>query len=314
MRNAALSERKGIFSRFQLELTEKITIFAVITNKIQTMEIPTPSIADLAELTGSPHLDGDLLLFDKLTDFPLPVGAGRTSNIVVALCLEGNSTYMANTVEHRVGPDDVLIIHDGQVVDGYRIDPAQRSIGLIMSPDFFHEVIFSRSHPVLHLTPKERDCMLEYYRLVKAKAADSGNTMRRQVAQHIISAMVCELCNAIRRLPDCLGERQMRAEKIFADFIRLVEQNYKMERRVGWYGEQMCITPKYLSETVKTVSRRTPNEWIDNYVTMELRAQLRNTTKSIKEIAREMNFPNQSFLGKYFKEHVGMSPMSYRKS
>lgn len=76
----------------------------------------------------------------------------------------------------------------------------------------------------------------------------------------------------------------------------------------------MCITPKYLSETVKTVSRRTPNEWIDNYVTMELRAQLRNTTKSIKEIAREMNFPNQSFLGKYFKEHVGMSPMSYRKS
>ena len=42
------------------------------------MEIPTPSIADLAELTGSPHLDGDLLLFDKLTDFPLPVGAGRT--------------------------------------------------------------------------------------------------------------------------------------------------------------------------------------------------------------------------------------------
>ena len=297
MRNAALSERKGIFSRFQLELTEKFTIFAVITNKIQTMEIPTPSIADLAELTGSPHL--------------------RTSNIVVALCLEGNSTYMANTVEHRVGPDDVLIIHDGQVVDGYRIDPAQRSIGLIMSPDFFHEVlkdihelasliIFSRSHPVFRLTPHETENMIEYYRLVKAKVADGENGLRRDV--------VCELCNAIRRLPDCLGERQMRAEKIFADFIRLVEQNYKMERRVGWYGEQMCITPKYLSETVKTVSRRTPNEWIDNYVTMELRAQLRNTTKSIKEIAREMNFPNQSFLGKYFKEHVGMSPMSYRKS
>ena len=106
----------------------------------------------------------------------------------------------------------------------------------------------------------------------------------------------------------------MRAEKIFADFIRLVEQNYKTERRVGWYGEQMCLSPKYLSETVKTVSLRSPNEWIDNYVTMELRALLRNTTMSVKEIASEMNFPNQSFLGKYFKEHVGMSPVSYRKS
>jgi len=26
-----------------------------------------------------------------------------------------------------------------------------------------------------------------------------------------------------------------------------------------------------------------------------------------------MNFPNQSFLGKYFKEHVGMSPSEYRR-
>ena len=75
----------------------------------------------------------------------------------------------------------------------------------------------------------------------------------------------------------------------------------------------MGITPKYLSESVKAVSRRTPNEWIDNYVTMELRVQLRNSTKSIKQIAEELNFPNQSFLGKYFKEHVGLSPSDYRK-
>ena len=65
---------------------------------------------------------------------------------------------------------------------------------------------------------------------------------------------------------------------------------------------------------VKAVSRRTPNEWIDNYVVMELRSLLKNTTKTVKEIAADMNFPNQSFLGKYFKEHVGLSPVSYRKS
>jgi AraC-like DNA-binding protein len=65
---------------------------------------------------------------------------------------------------------------------------------------------------------------------------------------------------------------------------------------------------------VKHVSKRTPNEWIDNYVTLELRIMLKNSTKNIKTIAKEMNFPNQSFLGKYFKEHVGMSPSDYRKS
>ena len=100
---------------------------------------------------------------------------------------------------------------------------------------------------------------------------------------------------------------------IFTKFIHLVEGNYKRERRVGWYAEQLCITPKYLSETVKQVSRLTPNEWIDNYVILEIRVLLKNSTRSIKEIAMEMNFPNQSFLGKFFKERVGMSPSEYRK-
>ena len=64
---------------------------------------------------------------------------------------------------------------------------------------------------------------------------------------------------------------------------------------------------------MKAVSHRSPNEWIDKYVTLELRVLLQNTSKSIKEIAKELNFPNQSFLGKYFKEHVGISPSRYRK-
>jgi AraC-like DNA-binding protein len=83
---------------------------------------------------------------------------------------------------------------------------------------------------------------------------------------------------------------------------------------VGWYAEQLNITPKYLSESVKSVSKRRPNDWIDNYVTMEIRVMLKNSTMTIKDIAAQLRFANQSFLGKYFKEHVGMSPKEYRRS
>ena len=65
---------------------------------------------------------------------------------------------------------------------------------------------------------------------------------------------------------------------------------------------------------IKQVSHQTPNEWIDTYVTLELRNLLKNTSKSIKQITDDLHFANQSFLGKYFKEHVGMSPSEYRKS
>jgi YesN/AraC family two-component response regulator len=108
-------------------------------------------------------------------------------------------------------------------------------------------------------------------------------------------------------------QRLKRGDIIFTRFIKMVEEYCGRERRVSWYAGQLGITPKYLSETVKEVSRRTPNEWIDNYVIVELRVLLKNTTKSIKQITEEMHFPNQSFLGKYFKEHVGVSPSEYRK-
>ena len=102
----------------------------------------------------------------------------------------------------------------------------------------------------------------------------------------------------------------------FTSYFKIIKEkaDFKEERRVGWYAQQLCITPKYLSETIKQMSHRTPNEWIDHYVLIEIRVLLKNTTKSIKEITMEMNFPTQSFLGKFFREHMGMSPSDYRKS
>ena len=107
-------------------------------------------------------------------------------------------------------------------------------------------------------------------------------------------------------------DRRSRAERIFVQYIQLVERNYKEQRQVQWYASQMDLSPKYLCEAISAVSRRSPNEWIDKFVTTEIRNQLRHTNKRISEIAAEMHFPTQSFFGKYFKDNVGVSPTDYR--
>jgi AraC-like DNA-binding protein len=149
--------------------------------------------------------------------------------------------------------------------------------------------------------------------VIKQKICDQRNHFRKDLIKTLLLAMFYDLSNIIYRV-QYNDKPQTRADAIFTHFIKLVEKNYRQERRVGWYAMQLNITPKHLSETVKNVSRRTPNEWIDDYVTLELRVLLKNSTKTIKEIAQELNFPNQSFLGKFFKEHVGVSPSKYRKS
>jgi AraC-like DNA-binding protein len=165
----------------------------------------------------------------------------------------------------------------------------------------------------LKLDQRECDVFKEFFYVIKKKITDTNNFFRKDLIRTLLLAMFYDVGNIIYRGRN-FDKIQIPSEKLFTRFLRLVQTNCKRERRVSWYAQQLSISPKYLSLVVKQISGRTALEWIENYVTMELRVALKNSTRSIKEIAEDMNFPNQSFLGKYFKEHVGMTPSEYRKS
>ena len=174
-------------------------------------------------------------------------------------------------------------------------------------------LIFSMNNPVVRLTQREIETYTNYFQFIREKIADETHHYRADLVKALLLSMFYDMSNVIWRVEQAGGTPQTRADAIFAQFIRLLQENFRTERRVSWYADQLTITPKYLSEVVKQVSKRTTNEWIDSYVVLEIRVMLRNSTKSIKQICNELNFPNQSFLGKYFKEHVGMSPSEFRK-
>jgi AraC-like DNA-binding protein len=169
------------------------------------------------------------------------------------------------------------------------------------------------NNPVVSLTPMEIQTYSNYFQTIREKMANPQHHYRTDLVKALLLAMFYDMSNVIWRVEQTRATIQSRSDDIFSRFIRLLEANFRTERRVKWYAEELCITPKHLYEVVKQVSKRTPNEWIENYVILEIRVLLRNTTKSIKQICDELHFPNQSFLGKYFKEHIGVSPSEYRK-
>jgi putative araC-type transcription regulator len=271
------------------------------------------------------YIDNDLILFEDITQVPLPTSPSRMKSLFLALCTSGHAQYTVDTKMHEVSAGDVIIISEEQVVADYMLSQDCKGIALIMSYDFFQNIVsgihelsalflFARTHPVFHLDDNQTKALENDIEHIKEKIVDTGHRFRRELVMTMLKALVIDMSNIIYRFQQVGEAGQTRAEVIFRDFIQTVEKNYRTERRVSWYAQQLCITSKYLSETVRTVSRRTPSDWIDSYVTRELRVMLRNSTMSIKQIADELNFANQSFLGKYFKEHVGMSPSKFRKS
>lgn len=282
------------------------------------------SIAAARQIYNGSHIGEDILLFDDFSEVPMPHGPMKMNCILLGLCLKGNAQYSVDTLNHTVSANDIIIISEGQVVNNYQPSDGFSGIAIMLSDDFFHEIIkgihelssifiFSRTHPVFTLDKDEVNNICTYFQGIKQKMDKQDHHFRRDVVRSLMMTMIYDLGNVIFRIQS--GDRkQSRAEVIFAQFIDLVENNFREEKRVSWYAKQLCITPKYLSESVKQVSRRTPNEWIDNYVILEARVMLKDSALSIKEITQRLHFPNQSFFGKFFKEHVGMSPSKYRKS
>ena len=288
------------------------------------LQIKEANLANVKSWQGVAAIDDDLVLLDQLNNISIPHEARRMNFILIALCTKGQVEYSLDTQSHTVRPGELLVISERHVVNNYASSPDFEGLAMILSVDFFREVIndvadlsavflLARSKPVMALSEHEMRIFTNYFYTIKDRIESVNNHFRKALVRTLLLALLYDMSNVVYQFQQTTDQRLKRGDIIFTRFIKMVEEYCGRERRVSWYAGQLGITPKYLSETVKEVSRRTPNEWIDNYVIVERRVLLKNTTKSIKQITEEMHFPNQSFLGKYFKEHVGVSPSEYRK-
>jgi AraC-like DNA-binding protein len=103
-----------------------------------------------------------------------------------------------------------------------------------------------------------------------------------------------------------------RNDLVVLQFMISLDSNYQKERSVVFYASEQCITYSYFSQIVKDKTGHSALHWIVQKVITDAKHMLEYTHASIKEIADRLNFPTQSFFGKYFKQYVGMSPKEYR--
>ncbi len=105
-----------------------------------------------------------------------------------------------------------------------------------------------------------------------------------------------------------------REDAYFQQFMHHLREHYRQERKIGFYANKVCVSAKYLSSIVCSVSGYSPSHWIDECVITEAKNLLKFSTMSVQEISNELNFPTQSYFGRYFKKHTGMTPRTYRLS
>jgi len=99
-------------------------------------------------------------------------------------------------------------------------------------------------------------------------------------------------------------------EQLHHRFVTLVKQYGLTEHKVEFYADRLCITPNYLSSIVRRNSGLTV--MIHRYTANMIAQRLRSTNMTIKEICTELEFPNESFFGRFVKKYLGCTPREYR--
>ena len=255
--------------------------------------------------------------------FPLIPQYIRSCTTGLLLCTSGSLDLDIDFKQYHFSPSNMLCLINDHVLRIKSISHDFKACCIIVDGVLWKEIwremerlapfyTSAKEMPLMEIDSPQEKMLSRYLEIIREKYNGNPMPYDTTIEKKIFSALLYEVRNIYAQAQTHPSGTD-RKEKILQQFILLVTAHFKQERRIEFYASHFKVTPKYLSLIVRRKSGMTASEWIDNYVITEIGILLRTTNMSIKEIADELNFPDQSFFGKYFKRHSGVTPKEYRK-
>lgn len=101
-------------------------------------------------------------------------------------------------------------------------------------------------------------------------------------------------------------------DKLFYEFRELLESKFRENRSVQYYSDILKVSTRHLNSICQRAGGQNAKEIIDHYTIIELQVALMYSHKTFQELVNEFNFPDQSYLNRYFKRHTGYSLSEFR--
>jgi AraC family transcriptional regulator, transcriptional activator of pobA len=103
------------------------------------------------------------------------------------------------------------------------------------------------------------------------------------------------------------------ADRIAQEYLRLVNKYYLTKRQLAEYAELLNVTPSHLTKSVKNATGEPPMNFIYKMLVLEAKVLLRDTTQTVAEVAYQLSFEDAAYFNRFFKQHTGTTPSSFRK-
>ena len=277
-----------------------------------------------------PEKVSDILMHDFWTLQHVAPGMVRTvvnpvkfSAFTSIFVTQGTAEADINLITYKLEAPCMINVGAGEIVYPHNISDDFEASFAVLSKRLADSVInvlkdksvFSslRSHPVVKISQTDKVALQQFYDSIDEIMADTSIEYPYETILYSIVAFFFK--NASKYYERYRKMIAPTVQNRIADrFIRLVQEHFRTERFLDFYATKLDITPKHLSRTIKQQTGTSAVDWINRFVILEAKVMLRSSNLNIQQIAEELNFPSQSFFGKYFKKATGISPKDYRNS
>lgn len=301
------------------------------------MEEGNIKTVEIADFKNSEHvldyIDNDFVIINSLEGSPYNSDdAIRLGCFLVAICVEGCIQLDVNYKTYQLEAGDLLFGLPSTIICHPLVSPKHKIRLVAFSTQFLQRVVkmekktwntavHIRNNPIKSVGQEEhKEIFGFYWDLLMAKINDEPHHYHKEVIQYLLSAIFCEILGHLNKEMDpaeAAGDAKegiKQSDYILRKFVEMLSKDNGMHRSVGYYADALCYSPKHFSKVIKQACGRTPLDLINENAVEHIKYRLKHSDKSIKEIAEEFDFPNQSFFGKYVKSYLGMSPARYRNS
>ena len=246
----------------------------------------------------------------------------KLSSTCMVIVIKGRVKFNVNFRDFVSDGNTCVIISSGTIVEKVEADDQARLIFLSFSPKNLPSMTDIKQHKVqrlyalqvvlLHLLPSHLELLKTTYQVLRSILVDADFNVEREEAAYNCINLMGNIIKQGRRNQSEVSSKVSRKDDIVARFLQCVHENYRERRDLGFYADQLCLSLKYMSHVVFEQTGRHPSRWIKDYVILDAKTMLRSGRYTVQQVADELNFPNQSFFGKYFKEAVGISPKKWK--